>query len=134
MKFQIDIPTPIKDAAGNEYEPSGEYREPKEGDWFLHYSEHAAKALCSGSIGMRQIILRPLWTWPVWLGGWGIAMDKSGRILWHESEAALWADRWESTGRRFLLEHFKALLPTFVPPVITDWQTPVLNPNYKEGE
>lgn len=36
MKYEIEIPDSLLTCDGKRYEPTGEYRNPKEGEWYLH--------------------------------------------------------------------------------------------------
>ncbi len=85
---------------------------------------------------------KPKWQWPDWLGGWGIAMSKDGLVQWFSHEAELcpqipnrwtWAPRKKNGPLRhermaIPVKTLELLAPDFIPPVISDWRNPVLNP------
>jgi len=129
MKHLVELPDVIKDAAGNEYEPTGEYRVASN-EWILVDGVAVnTRAICNLN---KYVILRHKWTWPAWLKGWGIAMDKNGRSFVYAEKVQQGSGGWDNGGNFISIV---ALLnfTDFTPPVITDWTIPVLNPNWKGG-
>ncbi len=140
MKYQIELPDEIKDSHGQVYEPTGEHRRPRTGEYFLvnhvqrdpsEADEWAAKRAINDDHAIARPILRPKWTWPSWLGGWGIAKDERGSAYWYEKPASCGKSQWSNTGTYQPVTQLQLLAPTFTPPVISDWTKPVLNPNWK---
>jgi len=130
MKYEIELPDVIE-LKGVRYEPTGEYRSPVEGEAFMFDDDLSVAKRVSGRSGPR-IILRPVWTWPEWLGGWGIAKDKEGGTWWYSSECYSngneWLEKDERNGVMVAIENFQ----NFTPPTITDWTKPTLNPRWKQ--
>lgn len=131
VKYQIELPDEIRDAAGNRYEPTGEWRRPKKGEWLLNIVGCAEKAAYDFEIHYYPI-LRPIWQWPDWLGGWGIASDIKGELYWYQKPARSVFNTWLSdSGPACSVDVIAAIHPSFVPPTITDWTQPVINPKWK---
>lgn len=130
MKYLIDLPDVIKDADGNEYESTGEFRRTTGPDeWLLNINGVAERWSLARPSDGRYIILRRKWTWPTSLKGWGIAKDEGGDIYVYSAPAEMDDGIWFSTNEVFL-EWIEEILGP--PPTITDWTQPILNPNYKE--
>ena len=93
MKFLIELPDVIKDVAGNEYEPTGEYRVASN-EWVL------VDGVAVNTRGIfnpnRYVILRRKWTWPAWLKGCGITMDEDGSVFLHPEEPERHVQTWIS--------------------------------------
>ena len=127
MKYEIELPD-VLELGRVRYEPTGEFRNVKDGEVFLNSS-----GMCERSchdLGFPRIILRPVWTWPDALKGWGIAADRDGQLWWHETEAILDESEWDSDGEIFDIEPAATMLG-FTPPTIHDWTKPILNPRWK---
>lgn len=129
MKLTIDIPDVVCDREGNRYEPTGDFRLPVTGDKFFMHGDHVGHAT-GDYTSLPCIILRPVWTWPDALKGWGIAADRDGQLWWHEKEAILDESEWDSDGEIFYIEPAATMLG-FTPPTIHDWTKPILNPRWK---
>jgi len=127
MKVLIDLPDVIRDADGNEYEATGEYRAPNKGDWHL-WGRTTPSIACRDMVG-DYIILRRKWTWPAWLKGWGIAMDANGTCYAFATKPELSIYTWHPDEDGAFFRWYPEMLGP--PPPITDWTQPVLNPNYK---
>jgi len=139
MRLTIDIPDEVRDRDGKRYEPTGEFRLPVAGDRFLMSDKNANYTLVGCAAGdytsLPAVIIRPVWTWPEWLGGWGIAQGTCGRIMWHSHEPEFSvASGWvaANNGRTLVMDSVKMILPAFTPPTITDWTKPILNPRWKQ--
>jgi len=128
MKYEIELPDELQFGLVR-YEPTGEFRNVSDGEVFLNYSGMCERA--HHDLGFPRIILRPVWTWPEWLGGWGIAKDKDGGTWWYSSECYSngneWLEKDQRNGVMVAIENFQ----NFTPPTITDWTKPTLNPHWK---
>lgn len=132
MKYLIEFPDVIRDYKGNEYEPTGEYRIPKTGEWY--WNDDAA-VLAEYSHYSHYPILRPKWTWPLINGeplkGWGFAMDSGGSVWLYENDPGRSNVSWGPCHAIINASTLSKCLPNFTPPTITDWTVPVLNPHWK---
>jgi hypothetical protein len=124
MLYQINLPDEIKGADGVLYEPTGEFRCPKRGERFLESDGTVSNAVGDFRYA-NAIILRPKWHWPAWLKAKCIAMDKSGHIHVYGEMPTKGNCIWLSDGSLFRWH------PSMVGPAppITDWETPIINPN-----
>lgn len=140
MKYEIELPDEIKDEVGTMYEPTGEYRKPRPGDFFAanHYTSNdiEVKSCLRDNHAIARIILRPKWTWPSWLGGWGFTKGRGGYICWTSEPVVKNSNEgvWQRYGDCEIVpaDALKLIYPGFIPPVITDWTKPVLNPNWNK--
>jgi hypothetical protein len=131
MKYEIELPDVLK-LDGVKYEPTGEFREPKHKEVFINVLGEVEEANHSFS-GDKRIILRPVWTWPEELKGWGIVKSKDSKeLFWFEAcpvrDSVCWVPAWKTESVR-LAVLCEAI--GFTPPVITDWTKPIVNPNWK---
>jgi hypothetical protein len=124
MLYQINLPDEIKDADGVLYEPTGEWRCPKRGERFLE-SDGTANNAVGDFRYVNAIILRPKWHWPAWLKAKCIAMDENG-CIWAYRDMPTRASQMWIGGGNTVRWHEALLGPA---PPITDWQTPIINPN-----
>lgn len=130
MKYLIELPDMLKDEKGNEYEPTGEFRVPVKDDVYMDQPDGVSRS--TGTNIFARIILRPKWSWPAWLGGWGFAMDKSGMIWWYSRPTTRDSIGWITNALYLGVDNLRTLSPTFTPPPIADWTVPVINPNWKK--
>ena len=133
MKYEIDLPD-LTGSDGTRYEPTGEYRRPKIGDWFLDTTERICRA-GTNSFSGRYIILRPVappYVWPEGLRGWGWAMDENGSVYLFLDQPAMRDGKW--FGRGVYQAEAVTAITGHKPPVITDWRVPVRNPNWEPSE
>jgi len=129
MKYEIELPDMMhRDVR---YEPTGEFRAPKVGDWFLNVNGNVEYADFNLESNVR-IILRPVWTWPEWLGGYCFAMNENGGMLWHSTQCQRVPNIWLSAGHQATMSTLVAIHPGFTPPTITDWTKPIINPRWKQ--
>lgn len=137
QQFLITLPVPICNFSdGDEYEPTGEFRRPRIGDYYAvnHYEtdELQVKLAADNDHAICRIILRPNWKWPTELKGWGFAKDPGARgwVWWYETEPTRGTGSWHH--KKGGVCKAVSLLAAFgiSPPEITDWRVPVLNPNY----
>lgn len=128
VEYKIKLPRLVRD--GVEYEPTGECRSPRNGEWYLQPGWSPFQASFDYTDTDTYPILRPVWKWPEWLQGWGFAMDDCGNVYWFENEPIRGATMWNNNhGITIQSNAFDVLgIPV---PEITDWRVPVLNPNYK---
>ncbi len=130
--YTITLPELVLD--GVRYEPTGEYREPLKGEWLLNDSRRVQVAhenwFCS------RHILRPIWTWPEWLKGWGIVKNGEGGLLvLCQSPVSIRSPSsklWDFCNVRAETLGTFEIHCDFTPPVITDWTKPIINPRWKE--
>lgn len=131
MKFEIDINVDLT-LNGEEYEPTGEFREPKDGEVFI--TQHGKAELLRKAIpGCPRIILRKKWKWPKWLKARYIAMDNDGN--WYAYSERPTRPTWDTgfwdSDHYMPLSHNRLI--NFFPPGITqdNWRNSLMeNPNY----
>lgn len=144
-KYEIELPDMVCDADGVTYLPTGEFRAPDAGEFFLN---------CYGNVELtdvqlranQRIILRPIWKWPTALAGWGIAMDERGGSTWFSHPAKIICDGWGydlptnraawPRGADMWMEiptyKLSKVVAGFTSPghFPGGWRVPVLNPNW----
>lgn len=130
MKIEFNVPDRVECAHGV-YEPTGEYRTPATGEFYLSDTN----TILQQNVDVFDRVLRPIyhkvWVWPAYLNGWGFAMDQNGYIWWFEHPAEMETIRWmPSKGYTMPLAKLTTAIK-LSPPTFIDWTTPVLNPNYK---
>lgn len=131
MKYEIELPDVMIDVKGNQYEPTGEYRQPNPGEYFLD-DENTVCYVGRSRLAARYPILRPTWTWPEWLSGWGFALDSDGNFYWYENEPVKSDKDWDTENEIKpvrITDNIRRMIPS-LPPLPTDWKKPILNPNY----
>lgn len=83
------------------------------------------KAICMGSIAdlavNYQIRLRPVWQYPEWLGGAGVAMDEDGRWHVYSGEPSKASKFWRMPEFGWA-NRLDTLFPLWSPPPCTDWR------------
>lgn len=127
MKYETELPELVLD--NTRYESTSEFRPPKKGEVFVNVigeAERTNHTFCDD----KRIILRPVWTWPEWLSGWGIAADENGRMYWYAGKATRGVACWTGGGG-YGLSHIQNVANNFTPPTITDWTKPILNTRWK---
>lgn len=134
MKVLIELPDVIKDDDGVEYEPVGEWRVPKIGEYYLD----TECRVCIEKEGRgAAIVLRKKFVWPEWLGGYAIAKDDGGGIWMYHQEIEIDSHRWvqideSPEGIKTFIQIQPWMFPTLdLDTLLADWTKPLLNPNYK---
>lgn len=125
---------------GKQYEPTGEFRVPRKGEFCISQRGTPVTFMSEQYTepdAYPRIILREAWEWPSWLKGWGIAMDECGAMYLYEEEPVMcektgtWDEQGEENYRSVdCLNPWWVEVRGLTPPTITDWKTPILNPNY----
>lgn len=131
MKYEIELPDVMADVNGSQYEPTGEYRQPNPGEYFLD-GENTVCYVGRSRLAARYPILKPKWTWPEWLDGWGFALDSDGSFYWYAEEPEEGESYWNPeniTKAVPITDNTRLMLPS-LPPLPTDWKKPILNLNY----
>ena len=106
------------------YEPTGEYRKPKAGE-YINFS--GIRHVTDGHLyGNDYVILRPVWKWPEFVkpGCW-IAMDKNGNWAFYDEEPHITlngGNEWLPRGAAFVMAGEVANFFNFTPPPCTDWK------------
>lgn len=116
MKTTITIPDELLTRKCVQYEPTGEFRRPKEGEWcltgrYIVQADHDWKK-------ESAIILRRKWTWPEWLDAERIADNGAGAFICLKD------------GSTWTVEALRWFLPALrdLPPI--EPGKPLVNPKY----
>lgn len=112
------------------WEPVGVGGKLNPGEAVLAADGHASENNCSGVVCYRvaTIVLRPVWQYPEWLGGAGVAMDADGTWCLHlRTPTIVGSGRWHcGPGDEALLSfrdrRISKFLPLWSPPHCTDWR------------
>jgi hypothetical protein len=121
ITIEVDVP--------EGYEATGECRCPCIGEYYL--SQDSAILAGFTFSAEKHIILRKKYVWPEWLKGWGFVRLKNRDVVELLIDPGILnCDGWDiKCPRRYVVADTLKLMGVPVPD-ITEWDRPVLNPNY----